>query len=195
MCDKHTHTQCSQVPSYCPTNHKCILSLLAMAAVLGRTQVQIRETGTTVSVPSDPIARLMYYFNCVCACVEADEDYTIRRLKDYRNYHRLTSDEQAQLIALCLSLSPDKLMGTIFHPVESCGDSSNKFVELSAVKTNLVVTDSFLVGGQQKRIMKVMFFTKGWMENNFIEPLKQIQRRRIAPPPPRRREESSCTIL
>ena len=166
-----------------------------MAAVLGRTQVQIRETGTTVSVPSDPIARLMYYFNCVCACVEADEDYTIRRLKDYRNYHRLTSDEQAQLIALCLSLSPDKLMGTIFHPVESCGDSSNKFVELSAVKTNLVVTDSFLVGGQQKRIMKVMFFTKGWMENNFIEPLKQIQRRRIAPPPPRRREESSCTIL
>ena len=179
-----------------------------MAAVLGRTQVQIRETGTTVSVPSDPIARLMYYFNCICACVEPDEDYTIRRLKDYRNYHRLTSDEQAQLIALCLSLSPDKLMGTIFHPVESCGTSSNKFVELSAVKTNLVVTDSFLIGGQQKRIQSIMFLEKSWLDNNYIEPLKQIQRRlnpppprRRSPPPPRRRSppprrrDDSCIIL
>ncbi|XP_019854514.1 PREDICTED: uncharacterized protein LOC109583547 isoform X2 [Amphimedon queenslandica] len=179
-----------------------------MAAVMGRTQIQIKDVGRSVSVPNDPIARLMYYFDCVCSCVEPDNDYTIRRLRDYQNYHRLTSEEEAQLIVLCLALSPDNLIGSIFHPVNDCGSSTNKFVEISAVKTDLLVTNSLLIGGQQKKVQSVMFFEKRWMENNFIEPLKAVQRRlnrppqrRIEPPPrhysppARRRESSSCTIL
>ena len=31
-----------------------------MAAVLGRTQVQMKKTGVSVTVPDDPIACLMY---------------------------------------------------------------------------------------------------------------------------------------
>ena len=179
-----------------------------MAAVMGRTQIQIKDVGRSVSVPSDPIARLMYYFDCVCSCVEPDSDYTLRRLRDYQNYFRLTSEEEAQLIVLCLALSPDNLIGSIFHPVNDCGSSTNKFVEISAVKTDLLVTNSLLIGGQQKKVQSVMFFEKRWMENNFIEPLKAVQRRlnpppqrRIEPPPrrysppARRRESSSCTIL
>ena len=171
-----------------------------MAAVMGRTQVQIKDVGRRVTVPSDPIAKLMYYFDCVCSCVEPDSDYTIRRLRDYQNYSRLTSEEEAQLIVLCLALSPDNLIGSIFHPVNDCGSLPNKFVEISAVKTNLVVTESLLIGGQQKKVQKVMFFEKRWMETNFIEPLKAVQRRLNPPPrryspPARRRESSSCTIL
>ena len=163
-----------------------------MAAMINRARIEVKEVGTTVTVPSDPIARLMYYFNCVCSCVEPDDDYTIRRLRDYQNYSRLTSEEEAQLIAICLALSPDKLIGSIFHPTEDCGSSSNKFVEISAVKTNVLVTDSLLVGGQQRKVQSIMFFEKSWMDNNFIEPLKAVQRR--LNPPPRRRQESSCAI-
>ena len=186
-----------------------------MAAVMGRTQVEVKDVGRSVIVPGDPIARLMYYFDCVCSCVEPDSDSTIRRLRDYRNYSRLTSQEEAQLIVLCLALSPDNLVGTIFHPVNDCGSSANKFVEISAVKTDLIVTNSLLIGGQQKKVQKVMFFEKSWLDNNFIEPLKAVQRRlnsppqrRIEPPPrridppprrysppARRRESSSCAIL
>ncbi|XP_019854518.1 PREDICTED: uncharacterized protein LOC109583549 [Amphimedon queenslandica] len=179
-----------------------------MAAIMGRTQVQIKNVGSSASVPNDPIAKLMYYFHCVCGCVEPDDDYTIRRLRDYENYHRLTSEEEAQLIVLCLALSPDNLIGSIFHPVNDCGSSTNKFVEISAVKTDLLVTNSLLIGGQQKKVQKVMFFEKRWMEDSFIEPLQAVQRRlnrpaqrRIEPlphhysPPAPPRESSSCTIL
>ena len=166
-----------------------------MAAVMGRTEIEIKDTTYKVTVPGDPIAKLMYYFDCICTCIEPDDDYTIRRLRDYKNYSRLTSEEEAKLIAMCLGLSPDKLVGSIFHPANDgdCGSFSNKFVKISAVQTDVLVTNSLLIGGQQKKVQKIMFFEKRWMETNFIEPLKAVQRR--LNPPPRRRESSSCTIL
>ena len=170
-----------------------------LAAHMGRLQISVRDTSVRATVPNDPIARLMYYFHCVCSCVEPDSSDTIRRLRDYANYHRLTSEERAQLLILVLALSPDKLIGTIFHPSNDCGDASNVFLELSAVKTDLVVTDSLLVGGQRKQIRSIMKFEKSWIEKNYLEPLQEIQRSSSRPqlraPPPPRRSDDSCTIL
>ena len=172
-----------------------------MAAVFGRTQIQVKKTGTACTVPDNPVAKLMYYFNCVCTCVEADEDSTIRRLRNYNNYSSLSNEEEAQLLILCLALSPDKLIGSIFFPVEDVDldGYSNEFLELSAVSTRLVVADSLLIGGQQKRVKKIMMFKKSWIENYFLDPLRSFERRSrpALPPPPRRqqRNDSSCVIL
>ena len=164
-----------------------------MAARMQRLQVQVKDTTRSTTIPDNPIAKLMYYFNCVCTCVEPDDSETVRRFRDYSNYDRLTSDEKAQLLALCLSLSPDKLIGTIFHPAKECGEFSNAFLELSAVKTDLVVTNSLVVGGQRKNIQKIMLFKEVWMEKYYIEPLRSITR--STRPPPRARRDSSCIIL
>ena len=129
--------------------------------MMGRVQISVKDTTTRVTVPDDPIAKLMYYFNCVTCCVEL-EDSDLNRLRDYQNYTRLTSDEKAKLLALCLALSPDKLIGVIFHPSNDCGGLTNRFLELSAVKTNLLVTDSLVVGGHSKKIQKIMLFEKRW---------------------------------
>lgn len=67
-------------------------------------------------------------------------------------YASLSRDEEAQLLAVCLALSPDKLIGTILFPSDDCGEFSNQFLELSAVSTNLVVSESVVIGGQRKRI-------------------------------------------
>ena len=164
-----------------------------MAARMQRLQVQVKDTSRSVTVPNDPIAKLMYYFDCVCSCVEPDDSETVRRFRDYSNYDRLTSDEKAQLLALCLTLSPDKMIGTIFHPSNDC-ERDNAFLELSAVKTDMVVTNSLVVGGQRKNIQSIMLFKKVWMENNYIEPLRSITRSGRRPPPPPS-DSASCTIL
>ena len=182
-----------------------------MAAVIGSTQIQLKKTGSPTTVPDNPIAKLMYYFDCICSCVEADNDSTIRRLRNYNNYSRLSNEEEAQLLILCLALSPDKLIGSIIFPVKDGDDlngMSNDFFELSAVNTKLIVSESILIGGQQKRVRKIMMFKKSWIEKNYLNPLRSIERRqrpasrpslpsppRRPPPPSRRRNNSSCVIL
>ena len=170
-----------------------------MAAVLGRTEVQIKKTGQTTTVPDNSTARLMYYLDCICSCVEPDDNPEIRRLRNYKNnYLSLSDEEEAKLLILCLALSPDKLIGTVLFPSEDL-DSGNEFYELSAVSTKMVVAESLLIGGQQKRVQKM--FKKSWLENNFLNPLRSFERahtRQRALPSPQRtrqRNDSSCTIL
>ena len=175
-----------------------------MAAVFGRTQVQLKKTGVTVTVPESPTAKLMYYFDCVCSCVEPDEDYSIRRLRSYNNYSSLSNEEQAKLLVLCIALSPDKLIGSIFFPAEDDAfERNNDFFELSAVSTRLVVAESLLIGGQQKKVHKIMMFKKNWIERFYLAPLRSFTEgsRRALPsprrpsPPPQRRGDGSCTIF
>ena len=157
-----------------------------MAAVIGSTQIHIKKTGSSCTIPDNPIAKLMYYFNCVCSCVEADDDYTTRRLRNYNNYSSLSSQEEAQLLILCLALSPDKLIGSIFLPAsddEDLSGCSNEFYEVSAVSTRVLVSQSLLVGGQQKKVRKIMKFKKSWIENYFINPLRSIERGQLRPAP------------
>ena len=145
-----------------------------MAAFMGRTEIEVKKTTVAATVPDHPIAKLMYYFNCVCTCVKAEHDAPINRLKDYKNYRSLTPEEEAQLLILCLALTPDNLIGTIFFPNEDLEDYSNEFFELKTVSTRLIVAESLLIGGQQKRVHKIMMFKKKWIENNYINPMLSI---------------------
>ena len=47
-----------------------------MAAVMGRTEIGIRKTGSPT--PFQTILELL--LDCFCSCVEAENDFTIRRL-------------------------------------------------------------------------------------------------------------------
>lgn len=176
-----------------------------MAAVMGRTEISIKKTGSATTVPNDPIAKLMYYFNCVCTCVDIGNDSELNRLRAYKDgYAYLSNEEKAKLLTLCLALSPDKLMGAIFFPApdDALDGYANEFYELSAVSTRLVVAESLLVGGQQKKVRSIMMFKKSWIENNYLNPLRSISsgedNRRALPSPPRRRapeRSDSCVIL
>ena len=182
-----------------------------MAAFVGE-RVRIRDTSVNASVPQNPKAKLMYYLNCVASVIQLD-DPALSRLRNYQNYYLLSDQETDALLALVILLSPDELIGKVFFPSEDCGGRSNQFYELSAVSHMLAVADNVVIGGERKRVGKVMFFQRSWMENNYFSPIRSFQDRlqrmarglpgraptpRRALPPPRPRAtttSSSCSIL
>ena len=52
-----------------------------MAAVMGRTELGIRQFGNTVTIPADPRAKLMYYLDCICVVLDMTETQNLARLK------------------------------------------------------------------------------------------------------------------
>lgn len=146
-----------------------------MAALIGE-RVGIKNAGTKVTVPGSPTAKLMYYLDCVAIVIRLD-DPNLSRLRNYKGYHLLNDTEIDALLALVLLLSPDQLIGKVFFPSEDCGGSRNKFIELSSVTHMLAVSDNVLIGGERKRVAKIMFFKRCWLEDNYISPLRFFQGR------------------
>lgn len=149
------------------------------AALIGKTDVGIKEFGRDVEVAENPTAKLMYYLDSICYVLNIEKtEENVRKLRDYKNYRRLSNDETDKLVLLCVLFSPDVLLGKcIFPDEEMCGMDMNKFYELSAVSHRFLVTEEIMIGGQTRRVQKILFFRDIWLECFFLEPMKQFQSR------------------
>jgi hypothetical protein len=140
-----------------------------------QTEYGIRSIGNSVTVPNDPRARLMYYLNCICFVLEIDDDSNIQRLRDFNSYYSIsTVGEKRALIYCCGLLSPDILEGKCIFNQEGLPDSSNKFLELSKVQTSLAVTSNILIGGQIRRVTKIMLYEMQWLRAYYLNPLRDL---------------------
>lgn len=149
-----------------------------MAAILGRTEVGVREFGRTVTIPEDPKARLMYYLDCICVVLDMSDTANLSRLRNFSQYYLLTEPEIDALVSLCFLLSPDELSGkVIFQDDTMCGNSSNAFFEISAVRHDLLLSDSIIIGGQRRAVSKIMAFKRQWLLNNWVNPMQQFATR------------------
>ena len=146
-----------------------------MAALIGE-RVGIKEMGTDVTVPDSPTAKLMYYLDCVALVIKL-EDRNLDRLRNYRSYYSLNDTEIDALLALVLLFSPDELIGKVFFPSDDLRGSSNKFFELSSVTHMLAVSDNVLIGGERRRVAKIMLFKRYWLEYCYIAPLMSFEGR------------------
>ncbi|XP_061192211.1 uncharacterized protein LOC133200391 [Saccostrea echinata] len=137
----------------------------------GNTEIGLKRIGTSVTVPADPRARLMYYLRCICQVLSLDDE-NLDRLTDFTYYYTLTTNELDALLVLCILISPDNLVGKcIFEDDELCGDLVTQFYELSAVQNRFLVTDTVLLGSQQRHIKKIMTFKKTFLQNYYIIPI------------------------
>ncbi|XP_033750443.1 uncharacterized protein LOC117334756 [Pecten maximus] len=150
-----------------------------MAAVMTRREVGVRDVGSTVHVPDDVKAKLMFYLKCICDLINLEErDEDMNRLTDYRRYYLLTETEIDQLTIMCLLLSPSLLTDKcIFHNEEMCGDSRNKFFEISSVNRQLLVSNNIMIGGTQTRVNRIMCFKMEWMVENYFIPILILKSR------------------
>lgn len=145
---------------------------------MGRTEIGVRQFGNTVTIPADPRAKLMYYLDCICVVLDLSDTQNLSRLRDFRNYYMLTEPEVDTLIALTFLLSPDELNGkVIFCDEEMCGNNNNTFFELSAVQSNLLVSNSIVIGGQRRSVKKIMAYKRQWLVENWQNPMLSFTER------------------
>ena len=45
---------------------------------------------------------------------------------------------------------------------------------MSATETNLEASSSVLIGGQRRRVTKIMLYKSSWMKRNYLEPMQNI---------------------
>lgn len=136
-----------------------------------RHQYGIRATGTTATIPDNPMARLMYYLKSVDILV----DFGIPDdLCDYRNYYNLSFDEENQVLMLATILTPDLFVkkGVMINEPRLCPDANNEFYEISDVQHAIAVTEEFTIAGKQVHTLRIMAFKMAWIENNYINPIK-----------------------
>ncbi|CAF1553054.1 unnamed protein product [Didymodactylos carnosus] len=134
----------------------------------------VQRFSQTVNVPNNSIAKCMYYLDVVCTLLEYDES-NLDRLRDFRNYHRLTDDEIRLLFIGCVALSPDLLIDKcMFEDAEACGNSLNRIYELSHVQRNFLVANSIFVAGRNRRVKKIMAYKPEWIKTFYYNPISQL---------------------
>jgi hypothetical protein len=162
-----------------------------MALAYNRQQIGVTRTTVSVTVPDNDIARLMYYLECVCTAIDCNNDPEIRRFTDYSNWHRLSVDEQRQLVVLCYTFSPDVFEGKVFFQKDAlCVQYSNEFYEISEVNDQLIAARSIVIAGRTRRVNKIMAYKISWMQYCYQGPI-QRQAQRFS----RSNRSSSCVIF
>ncbi len=145
-------------------------------AALVRERVGIKDTTRAATIPGNPKAKLMYYLNAVASVINLNNP-NLNRLRNYQNYYSLDDAETDALLALVLLFSPDELLNKVFFHSEDCGRFTNQFFELSAVSNMVAVADNIVIGGERKRVAKIMFFERSWMEYYYLTPIRSFQGR------------------
>lgn len=144
-------------------------------AALQRKQIQIRDvSGGLADIPNNDIAKVMYYLNCACYCVDYS-DNDVRRFTNYDNWASLSNEEDYMVFLLALILSPDILLGKVFFPSDALSrDTSNRFYEISQVNHQLVVASSLVIAGRTCRVNRILAFKQMWLQNNYLDPMSRL---------------------
>jgi len=137
--------------------------------------MNVRNTGVSVSVPDNDIARIMYYLHCVtlgCGLDILQDD-----LVDYKNYWRLTPARKALVYKSAIEFSPDEFIGKLIFR-DDAGQVAkacmNEFCSISVACGIVSLRRDVVIAGKVQNITKVMFFRSGWLDKNYTQPMSRF---------------------
>jgi len=143
-------------------------------AMFNQTNFDVRAFGKTVSIPDTPIAKIMYYIECVCTVIDYN-DRDIQRYRNYSNWANMSDEEDRLIFILALALSPDELENkAFFNKPELCPGANNQFYEIGQVRNQFLVVQSIIIGGRQRQVKKIMAYKQAWITNNYYEPMRAL---------------------
>ena len=146
-----------------------------MSATIRINKLKIEKTGQTVTVPNEPIKKLMYYLECVFSVISFPE-YN-KKLTNYQKNYSLSNEEKNKIIELCNIFKPQKLIDSkIFIPDHGFlpDNIANDFFKLTDEKIGVHVNNEIFIGGRIMKTLKIMVFKTNWLNNNYYTPLEKI---------------------
>ena len=93
--------------------------------------LKVEATGRSTYVPDNDLAKLMFYLYCVLEVIQYDEN---TKLTDYKNYYRLTEQEEKSVYALAALFQPKIFIDAgVFIPDERLvpPNVSNEFYKIT----------------------------------------------------------------
>ena len=134
--------------------------------------MQIRAFGTEANVPKHPMARLMYYLNCVATVI----DYHDPLLTNYHNYDLLSGEELLAVYTLATLLNPQLFIeaGIFIVDQSLLLDFENQFYEISDETIGIHVNSEIIIGGKTVKVLKVMACNENWLVISYYRPMNQI---------------------
>lgn len=155
--------------------------------------IEIRLSGEATNVPKNDVARLMYYFSCICELVDYQGSCpNIERYCDYRSYRTMTNDDISVMLGLCHSFfGPGKFERAklLIHNSKLCKPGfSNEFYEITRTNTviGVPVNASIVIAGKSVTVRNIMVYRYKWLEQNYIYPYMNLKRKhpiRMVDPP------------
>ena len=159
-------------------------------AYLQKQEFQFRDTTSVANVPNNDVAKLMYYINCVCYCMDYN-DNDIQRYKNYSNWASLSDEEDQLVFLLSITLKPDLLIGKVLFQSDALSrDMQGRFYEIGQVSHQLVVAPSLVIAGRTCQVHRILAFKQSWLKEHYIDPINRLAPRFSS----RRRSHRSCVI-
>lgn len=128
-------------------------------------------------IPSNHIARLMYYLHCIRNCVDLEVS---SRLIDFRNHHLLTELEKRDVVATAHRFRPRVLQNVIFFEVSDDNyllpKSANSFLAFDdpvVIGSFNLASNAITVDGVQQIIKRIMIYKYAWVHDYFEIPFAE----------------------
>ena len=147
---------------------------LLIGAVSHKTSLQENTVRTTVKKHN--LCLLMYYLNCVNACISAkDLDTSVTNHEEFSN--DMDDNLKGRIVFLAQKYNPGTLGGVfILAPVqfEPTMELSNAFyrrtTEMKFFGAAISTSEAILVDGEKKEVSDVMVYTRSWLNRNYWIP-------------------------
>jgi len=132
----------------------------------------ILNESSGIIVPKDKLAKLMYYLQCVFSILDCPgfEYYT-----DYTHYRSLTTRQINEVLLMAQRFHPNTMISSNLFLVDSQLISmgfGNQFYNANDRRLPYPINSSVLIGGKSFKVLQVMAVTRGWLNENFYEPME-----------------------
>ena len=145
-----------------------------MSTTFAMNTVTATTFGHKVDIPSAPIAKLMYYLDCVNAVVQID-DISNSKLIDYQNYFKLSSAEQKLVYEIAKLLDPSKFInaGVFIHTPQLIfsDNTDNEFIELKQETIGAHFNQEIMIAGKSVKLKKTMACNDRWLNCFYFKPM------------------------